>query len=153
VSAPEVLVEGWPPPKGFANGRVGHGKVVHVAGQIGMDAHGAWAMPATTASAPQTVVRDPAPVVDASFVPQFAQALDNVLAVIRAAGGAAEDIAEMTVFVTNMQSYRDTRRELAQVWRERLGKHFPAMALIGVSSLFEEKALVEIQAVAYIGAP
>ncbi len=133
MSAPEILVDGWPAPKGFANGRVGQGKVVHVAGQIGMDAHGVWA--------------------DADFVPQFAQALDNVIAVVRAAGGAATDIAEMTVFVTNMQAYRDTRRELAGVWRERLGKHFPAMALIGVSELFEPKALVEIQAVAYIGEP
>ncbi len=135
MSAPEVLVEGWPAPKGFANGRVGHGKVVHVAGQIGMDAHGAWA----TASS------------GSDFIPQFAQALDNVLAVVRAAGGEPTDIAEMTVFVTNMQAYRDTRRELAAVWRPRLGKHFPAMALIGVSELFEATALVEIQAVAYIG--
>lgn len=135
MSAPEILVEGWPAPKGFANGRIGKGTIVHVAGQIGMDAHGAWA------TGPS-----------GDFIPQFAQALDNVLAVVRAAGGAAADIAEMTVFVTSMQTYRDTRRELAGVWRERLGKHFPAMALIGVSELFEAKALVEIQAVAYVGA-
>ncbi|MGE0399898.1 MAG: RidA family protein [Kofleriaceae bacterium] len=149
MSAPEILVDGWPAPKGFANGRVGQGKVVHVAGQIGMDAHGVWA----AKGGPPTEVREMAPVVDADFIPQFAQALDNVIAVVRAAGGAATDIAEMTVFVTNMQAYRDTRRELAGVWRERLGKHFPAMALIGVSELFEPKALVEIQAVAYIGEP
>jgi enamine deaminase RidA (YjgF/YER057c/UK114 family) len=142
MSATEVLVDGWPPPKGFANGRIGEGKVVHVAGQIGMDAHGTWA------SASQTAASN-----EPDFVPQFAQALDNVIAVVRAGGGAASDIAEMTVFVTKMQAYRDARRELAVVWRERLGKHFPAMALVGVAELFEAKALVEIQAVAYIGAP
>ncbi|MFN0252686.1 MAG: RidA family protein [Kofleriaceae bacterium] len=149
MSATEVIVDGWPPPKGFANGRIGDGKVLHVAGQIGMDAHGTWAT-ASAAIAPQSEVSATV-LVDERFIPQFAQALDNVLAVVRATGGAPEDIAEMTVFVTNMQSYRDSRRELARVWRERLGKHFPAMALIGVSSLFEENALVEIQAVAYIG--
>jgi enamine deaminase RidA (YjgF/YER057c/UK114 family) len=146
MSATEVLVEGWPAPKGFANGRVGAGTIVHVAGQIGMDANGAWAAPMQQRPQPgQPFIDDP------EFVPQFAQALDNVLAVVRAAGGAPTDIAEMTVFVTRMKTYRDARRALADVWRERLGKHFPAMALIGVSELFEPKALVEIQAVAYIG--
>lgn len=151
MSAPEILVEGWPPPKGFANGRVGEGKVVHVAGQIGMDAQGNWALPFSIRPDADKATRRPSMVDDPEFVPQFAQALDNVIAVVRAAGGQPTDIAEMTVFVTKMKTYREARKELADVWRERLGRHFPAMALIGVSELFEPKAVVEIQAVAYIG--
>lgn len=125
-----MLVPGWPAPKGFSNGRVGTGRVLHVAGQIGC----------TTDM-----------VFGVGFAAQFGIALDNVIAVVQAAGGTAEDIAEMTVFVTDMPTYRAARKELGAVWRERLGKHYPAMALIGVSELFEPAALVEIQAVAYIG--
>ena len=104
--------------------------MLHVGGQIGWNADGAFAT---------------------GFVAQFAQTLDNVIAVVKAAGGAIEDLAEMTVFVTNMQSYRDARKELAAVWRERLGRYYPAMALVSVVELFEREALVEIQAVAYLG--
>lgn len=129
MSTTEVLVDGWPAPKGYANGRIGSGRVVHVGGQIGWDAELRFAD---------------------GFVAQFAQTLDNVLAVVSAAGGRVEDIAEMTVYVTDMPAYRDARRELASVWRERLAKHFPAMALVSVPELFEPQALVEIQAVAYI---
>ncbi|HET9624841.1 MAG TPA: RidA family protein [Kofleriaceae bacterium] len=130
MSAPEVTVAGWPPPRGYANGRVGHGRAVHVAGQIGWDEHGK--------------------LVD-GFLAQFGQALDNVLAVVRAAGGAAEDIATMTVFVTDIAAYRAATRQLAAVWRPRLGKHFPAMALVAVTALVEPDALIEIQATAYVG--
>ncbi|CAN5923266.1 RidA family protein [soil metagenome] len=130
MSAEDVLVPGWPPPKGYSNGRVGRGRMLHVGGQIGWDAEGVFAV---------------------GFVAQFAQTLDNVIAVVKAAGGTIEDLAEMTVFVTNMQAYRDARKELSAVWRERLGKYFPAMALVSVVELFEREALVEIQAVAYLG--
>ncbi len=125
-----MLVPGWPPPKGYSNGRVGSGRMLHVGGQIGWNTEGVFA---------------------SGFVAQFAQTLDNVLAVVKAAGGAVEDLAEMTVFVTNMQAYRDARKELSAVWRERLGKYYPAMALVSVVELFERDALVEIQAVAYLG--
>ena len=136
MSANEVVVPGWPVPKGYANGRIGRGRKLHVGGQIGWNEAGLF---------PERTLTDP------KFVEQFAQTLDNVIAVVKAAGGVVEDIAEMTVFVVDMPLYRRSRKELAAVWRERLGKHFPAMALLGVRELFEEKALVEIQAVAYIG--
>ena len=135
MSTEEVLVTQWPTPKGYANGRVGRGRAVHVGGQIGWTAEGAF--PAASAD-------------DPGFAAQFAQTLDNVLAVVRAAGGTPEDIAEMTVFVVDMPMYRAARKELAAVWRERFGKFFPAMALVAVRELFEDKALVEIQAVAYV---
>lgn len=136
MSADDVIVPGWPPPKGFSNGRIGRGRVLHVAGQIGCTPDGEF---------PETTV------FDEKLPEQFGLALDNVIAVVRAAGGKPEDIAEMTVFVTAMAAYRRKRKEIGAVWRERLGKHFPAMALIGVDQLFETKAFVEIQAVAYIG--
>jgi enamine deaminase RidA (YjgF/YER057c/UK114 family) len=133
VSADEINVPGWPVPRGYANGRVGHGRAVHVAGQIGWDADGAF--------------------VEGGLVGQFGQALDNVLAVVRAAGGVPEDIATMTVFVTDIDAYRNAQKELGAVWRPRLGKHFPAMALVAVRALVEPHALIEIQATAYVGEP
>lgn len=136
MSTSEVLVDGWPKPKGYANGRVGTGRVLHVGGQIGWNDKGEF---------PERGI------FESGFVAQFAQTLDNVLAVVRAAGGRVEDIAEMTVFVVDMPMYRRARKELAAVWKERLGSFFPAMALVAVRELFEDKALVEIQAVAYIG--
>src|SRR5690349_6622032 len=126
----EVVVPGWPAPKGYANGRIGEGRAVYVGGQIGWDERGAFP--------------------PGGLVPQFARALDNVLAVVRAAGGAAEDIASMTVFVTSIEDYRAAQRALGPVWRERMGRHYPAMALVGVAALVEPEAVVEIQAIAMI---
>jgi enamine deaminase RidA (YjgF/YER057c/UK114 family) len=131
MSSDEIRVPDWPAPRGYANGRTGRGRAVHIAGQIGWDAGGAF-------------------VADA-LVPQFAQALDNVLAVVRAAGGAPEDLASMTVYVTDIAAYRGAGKELGAAWRARLGKHFPAMALVAVTALVEPRAVVEIQATAYIG--
>ena len=138
MSADDVLVPGWPPPKGYSNGRIGTGRVLHIGGQIGWDTEGTF--PERTGA-------------DAKFAAQFAQTLDNVIAVVVAAGGEVADLAAMTVYVVDMALYRDARRELAAIWRERLGKHYPAMALVAVVELFEPEALVEIEAVAYIGAP
>ena len=127
----EVTVPGWPAPKGYANGRVGEGRVLYVGGQIGWDEQRAFP--------------------PGGLVPQFGRTLDNVLAVVRAAGGAAEDIASMTVFVTNIEEYRAAQRALGPVWRERMGRHYPAMALVAVTALVEPEAVVEIQAIATLG--
>ena len=132
MSSQEISVPGWPAPRGYANGRTGVGRAVHIAGQIGWDARGAF------------TARE--------LVPQFAQALDNVIAVVRAAGGAPEDIATMTVYVTDIAAYRAAPKELGAAWRARLGKHFPAVALVAVTHLVEPEAVVEIQATAYVGA-
>lgn len=135
MSTTEVVVAEWPPAKGYANGRVGRGQVVHVAGQIGWNAEGTF----------------PDARGDEGFVAQFAQTLDNIVAVVKAAGGRVEDIAEMTAYITDMAAYRRTRKECGAAWRARLGKHFPALAFVGVKDLFEEKAVIEIKAVAYVG--
>ena len=123
-----IDVPGWPRPRGYNNGAVGTGRVLHVAGQIGWNAQQQF---------------------DAlDLVGQFGVALDNVLAVVRAAGGDVTDIAELTVFVTDMNAYRIGAAQLGAVYKERMGKHYPAMALVGVTELVEPRARVEIQAVA-----
>jgi len=130
MSTQDVVVSGWPVPRGYSNGRIGRGEVLHVAGQIGWTPDGAFP--------------------DKSLLGQFDRALDNVIAVVRGAGGSASDIAMMTVYVTDIAGYRAIRRELGPLWRARMGTHFPAMALVSVSALVEESSLVEISAVAYI---
>jgi enamine deaminase RidA (YjgF/YER057c/UK114 family) len=123
-----VEPEGWPRPKGYANGALVSGmRTLYVAGQIGWNDR-------------QELASD-------SLAGQFAQALDNVLAVARAAGGGPESVVKMTVYVTDLPGYRAAQREIGAAWRARFGKHYPAMALVGVAGLVEEKALLEIEAV------
>ncbi len=135
MSTEDVVVPGWPAPKGYANGRFGKGRVLHIGGQIGWvpGADGKMTFPAS------------------DLVGQFATTLDNILEIVRAAGGWPTDIATMTVFVTDIPAYRASQKAIGAVWRDRLGKHFPAMALVGVTELVEPEALVEIQATAYLG--
>lgn len=126
-----VQPEAWAPAKGYANGVVCEGgRTVYVAGQIGWDAS-------------QRFVSD-------DFVAQFDQALANVVAIVEAAGGAASDVVKMTVYVTDLDAYRSNLRGVGAAWRARLGKHFPAMALVGVAGLVEREAKVEIEAIAHI---
>ena len=84
------------------------------------------------------------------LVEQWDAALDRVLAVVRAAGGAPQDIGRMTVYVTNRADYLATRTALGAVHRRHMGKHYPAMALVEVSALVDSGALVEIEATAVI---
>ena len=122
--------EHFAPPRGYANGALTDGPLIHVGGQIG------W-------NAAQEFETD-------DFAEQFAQALDNVIAVVRAGGGEPETIASMTIFVTDLPAYRASAKKLGAIWKARLGKHYPAMALLGVAGLVEERALLEIQAVAVL---
>jgi enamine deaminase RidA (YjgF/YER057c/UK114 family) len=125
-----VVVPGWPRPKGYANGVVGAGRVLFVAGQVGWDAGGRFASDELAA--------------------QFGQALANVLAVVRAAGGGPEHVASMTVYVTDILAYRASLPAIGLAWRAQMGKVFPAMALVAVSALVEPEAVVEIQAYAVL---
>ena len=84
------------------------------------------------------------------FVAQFGLALDKVLAVLRAAGGEPPDLGRMTVYVTDLEVYRASRPALGELWRERLGRHYPAMALVEVSGLLDRGALVEMEATAVL---
>lgn len=128
-----VQPEGWPKPRGYSNGAVTSGRTLFVAGQVGWNERGEFESD--------------------DLAEQFGKALDNVLAVVRAAGGKPEDIAKMTVYVTDLDAYRGSLPAVGKAWRERLGKHFPAMALLGVAGLVERRAKVEIEAVAVLGSP
>lgn len=118
-------------PKGFNHGLLGPagGRILFVAGMVGWDREGRF--------------RD-------GFVAQFGLALDNVLEVVRAAGGGAENIGRMTIYVVDKAEYSACQRELGQAYRERMGRHFPAMALVEVKSLLEPLARLEIEATAVI---
>ncbi len=131
MSTEQVLVEEWPTPSGYANGRIGIGAVLHVAGQVGWMPDGKFT--------------------SRELTDQFARALDNVIAIVHAARGKVTDIASMTIYVTDIAHYRASRRELGPLWRARMGHHFPAMALVGVAALVEPDAVIEIQAVAHLG--
>ena len=119
-------------PKGWNNGMLAapSGRILFIAGQTGRDDSGEDS-------------RD-------GFVEQFARALDNILAVLAEAGGKPEDIGRMTVFVTDIDAYRNGLSELGQVWRRRMGRHYPAMTLLGVATLVDPHALVEIEATAVL---
>ena len=126
-----LLPEGWPKPKGYANGIKTRGDIVFIAGQIGWDTQGKFAE---------------------GFVPQARLALENIMAVLTAGKAGPEHLVRMTWYVTDMASYRNSLRELGAAYREVIGKHYPTMTLVGVTSLAEPKALIEIEATAVVPA-
>ena len=128
-----VQPEGWAKPRGYSNGMVGRGRTLCVAGQIGWDGQGVF--------------------VGEDLVSQFGQALRNVVAVVEAAGGSAKDIVRLTIYVTDLDAYRENLKPIGAAYREALGKHFPAMALLGVAGLVEPRAKVEIEATALLEDP
>jgi enamine deaminase RidA (YjgF/YER057c/UK114 family) len=85
------------------------------------------------------------------FVDQFARALDKMLAVVRSAGGAPEDVARVTIYVTDLAAYRAATKPLGMAWRARMGTHYPAVAMLEVRGLVDRGAVVEIEATAVIG--
>jgi enamine deaminase RidA (YjgF/YER057c/UK114 family) len=118
-------------PSGFAHAvRATGTSRVYLAGQTALDAEGR--------------------IVGATIVEQFHQALTNVLFALRAAGGAPEHLASATIYLVDIAGYRAHAREIGAVWRRLAGRDYPAMAAIGVARLWDEAALVEIQAVAEI---
>jgi enamine deaminase RidA (YjgF/YER057c/UK114 family) len=121
---------GWPEPKGYVNGIAARGETLFIAGQIGWNTQGEFE--------------------HTDLVGQFDRALENVVAVLTAAGGKPEHLVRMTVYVTDIDAYRNGLREVGRAWRARLGKNFPAMALVQVVALVERKALVEIEATAVL---
>lgn len=128
-----VVVPGWPRPRGYANGVVGAGRVLFVAGQIGWDEAGRFAGP--------------------DLASQFDRALANVVAVVKAAGGRPEHVASMTIYVTDIDAYRSGLAAVGAAWRAHMGMVFPAMALVAVTALVEPQAVVEIQAHAILPLP
>jgi NAD(P)-dependent dehydrogenase (short-subunit alcohol dehydrogenase family)/enamine deaminase RidA (YjgF/YER057c/UK114 family) len=119
-------------PRGWSNGMLAQAgdRMLFIAGQTARDGSGQ--------------------VSAADFVSQFDRALGNVLAVLRHAGGEPEDIGRFTIYVTEMAQYRANLEPLGEAYRRRMGTHFPAMALVEVTSLVDERAVVEIEATAVL---
>lgn len=126
-----IQPEGWPSPKGYANGILASNGVLYVGGQIGWDSEGNFA--------------------PGGFIGQMEQALSNIRAVVEAAGGTPADIVRLTWYVTDKRDYLNNQREVGQAYRRIMGKHFPAMAMVVVAGLVEDEAVVEIEATAVIG--
>ena len=126
VNPPELS-----PPAGFSHAVVATGsRLVFLAGQTALDADG-------------KVVGDALP-------EQFTRALTNLLTALRAAGGTPADLARVTVYATDVAAYRTHARELGRIWRELAGRDYPAMAVVGVVRLWDERALVELDGFALL---
>jgi enamine deaminase RidA (YjgF/YER057c/UK114 family) len=126
-----LLPEGWAKPSGYANGIAASGRLVFVAGQIGWN-------PATC-----EIETD-------DFAAQTEAALRNVAAVLREAGATLEHVTRMTWYITDKPAYLAARRDIGRAWREILGRVYPAMAVVVVSALIEDRAKVEIEATAVV---
>jgi enamine deaminase RidA (YjgF/YER057c/UK114 family) len=122
--------EGWARPIGYANGVAAQGRLIFVGGQIGWNGQC------------QFETDD--------FVGQVRQTLENVVAVVRAAGGEPHHITSMTWYFTDKREYLDNLKGIGQAYRDVIGKHFPAMAAVQVVALVEDRAKIEIQAHAVI---
>jgi enamine deaminase RidA (YjgF/YER057c/UK114 family) len=122
--------EGWLPAKGYANGVLARDGTLHIGGQIGWDET-------------KTFVSE-------DFVGQMRQALKNIVAVVKSAGGCAEDVTRLTWFVTDKSEYLERQAEVGAAYRDVFGKHFPAMSMVVVAGLVEDKAVVEIEATAHL---
>jgi enamine deaminase RidA (YjgF/YER057c/UK114 family) len=126
-----IQPQDWAAPKGYSNGVVAPAgaRLLAVAGQIAWDAE-------------QRLVGR------GDFPAQFRQALANVVAVVRAAGGGPEHLMQLTIYVTDKRAYLACTRELGLAWKDLIGRHYPAMALVQVADLLEDGAQVEIAALA-----
>jgi enamine deaminase RidA (YjgF/YER057c/UK114 family) len=121
---------GWPRPRGYANGVAAEGRLVFVAGQIGWDETGSF------------------PAED--MAGQVRQTLRNVVAVLAEAGAGPTHVTRLTWYVTDREAYLADPAGIGQAYRDVMGKHFPAMAVVGVSALLEPGAKVEIEATAVV---
>ena len=122
--------DGWAAPKGYANGILATGRQLHVAGQIGWDAE-------------QRMV-------PGGLVSQTRQALENVVAVLASGGARPEHLVRLTWYLTDRAAYLAASKEIGAVYREVIGRHYPAMTAVEVSALMEAEALVEIEATAVV---
>ena len=91
-------------------------------------------------------------IVPGGVVPQFEQALSNLLTALRAAGGEPSDLVSLTIYAVGLEEYREHGHEIGEVWGRLCGREYPAMAAIGVAGLWDAGALVEVQGTAVVGA-
>ncbi len=124
----QIQPSSLPSPRGYNNGMLSFvGKILFVAGQIGWDENQSLA---------------------SGLVAQFERAIFNVLEVVRSAGAQPENIGRLTIYVKDKREYVSCRKEIGEVYRRHMGKHFPAMTLLVVDDFLEDGALVEIEATA-----
>lgn len=125
-----IQPEGWAAAKGYANGMLTGDGRLFIGGQIGWDAE-------------QRFQSD-------DFIAQAEQALQNIVSVVEAAGGGVEHIVRLTWYVTDKREYLARQREMGEAYRRVMGRHFPAMTMVVVAGLIEDRALVEIEATAVL---
>jgi enamine deaminase RidA (YjgF/YER057c/UK114 family) len=119
----------WPQPRGYANGIATTGETIFLAGQIGWDAEGRFAQ---------------------GLADQVRQALVNIVTLLAEAGAGPQHIVRLTWYVTDLNAYRTSLKQVGEAYRAAMGRHFPTMSVIGVSELVESRALVEIEATAVV---
>lgn len=120
----------WPSPKGYSNGVAAQGRMVFVAGQIGWDEN--------------NIVHSE------DLAGQVRQTLLNTVAVLAEAGAGPEHVTRMTWYILDKQEYQSSLKDIGRVYREIMGKHYPAMAMVQVSALIDDRARVEIETTAII---
>lgn len=125
-----LLPPGWSRPHGYSNGIAAEGRMVFVAGQIGWD---------ETFSFP-----------DETMAGQIEQTLKNTIAVLAEADAGPQHIVRMTWYITSRADYLEQIKDIGRIWREVMGKHYPAMAVIEISALIESSAKVEIETTAVV---
>lgn len=134
MSAHRILQPpGWTRPKGYSNGIAATGRLVFTAGVIGWDAQ-------------ERLVSDTLP-------GQFEQILRNTLAILGEAGAGPEHVVRMTWYVTDRDAYVAHLAEIGAAWRARMGRNYPAMAVVEVAALVEPGALIEIETIAVVPEP
>ena len=126
----DLCPPGWPRPKGYSNAMAARGRIVFTAGVVGWNAQQQFE--------------------ERTLAGQFAQTLRNILAILECDGASAKMIARMTCYVTSIDEYLASAKEIGAAWKEIIGPHYPAMALVEVVRLVEREAKVEIEATAVI---
>jgi enamine deaminase RidA (YjgF/YER057c/UK114 family) len=117
-------------PSGFSHAVVARGPMIHLAGQTGMDPSGA--------------------IVPGGVVAQFEQALTNLVTALQEAGGYADGLASLTIYIVDIDDYRAHAGEIGEIWKRLAGTDYPAMAAVGVARLWDPDALVELQGYAVL---
>ena len=126
----DLCPPGWPRPKGYSNAMAARGRIIVTAGVVGWNERQEF--------------------VDKTLAGQFAQTLRNILAILACDGAEASRVVRLTCYVTSIDEYLESAKEIGASWREIMGKHYPAMALVEVVRLVERDAKVEIEATAVV---
>jgi enamine deaminase RidA (YjgF/YER057c/UK114 family) len=134
ISSKLLHPPGWRPPIGYANGiRIDAGQMVFIAGQVGWDAEQHFH--------------------SELLVPQFEQALKNIIAILAQAGGEVTHICRITAYCIDKPAYLANRSELGRIWKSLMGNHYPAMSMIFVDDLLDTPAKIELEATAVLPMP